>query len=254
MQSNIAVPAERAGLTIGDVYVEVFVVRHQADERAVRSLSRCPGCPDARPDREGRWRSRRPGWAVVACRPRRHDGHHPVAALQDPGLLRALMPQDGPPKKSARLHSEVNWRSSMSKPASRPLDCPSAQAGAKDARVYGVLTGTLDAPHVGYLTETQPVTDKVLAPGGPAEPTSVFRIAPRCETTRCKHFRGNECTLAQRIVEGLAPVVNALPPCQIRPTCRWFHQEGRNACLRCPQVVTDKPSRTAEEKRIADCE
>jgi hypothetical protein len=71
-------------------------------------------------------------------------------------------------------------------------------------------------------------------------------------TSGCRHFKGNACTLAHRIVDGLAPVVNALPPCQIRPTCRWFRQEGRNACLRCPQVITDKPNATAEEKRIAD--
>jgi len=141
---------------------------------------------------------------------------------------------------------------SMSNPDSRPLDCPSAQADGKDARVYGVLTGTPDRPRVGYLTETQPITEKLLALSGPAKPTEVFRIAARCETSGCKHFKANTCTLAQRIVEGLAPVVNALPPCQIRPTCRWFRQEGRNACLRCPQVITDNPNATAEEKRIAD--
>jgi hypothetical protein len=140
----------------------------------------------------------------------------------------------------------------MSKLAVRPLDCPSAQAGAKNARAYGVLTGTAAAPRVGYLTETQPVSEKILALSKPAKPTEVLRIAATCEGRGCKHFKGNACTLAQRIVDGLAPVVNALPPCQIRPTCRWFHQEGRNACLRCPQVITDKPNATAEERRIAD--
>jgi hypothetical protein len=140
----------------------------------------------------------------------------------------------------------------MSNPDSRTLDCPSAQAGAKDARVYGVRTGTPDAPRVGYLTETLPVSEKLLALSGPAKATEVFRIAAPCAMSGCKHFKENACTLVQRIVEGLAPVVNALPPCQIRSTCRWFSQEGRNACLRCPQVITDKPNATAEEKRIAD--
>ena len=54
----------------------------------------------------------------------------------------------------------------MSNPDSRPFDCPSAQAGAEDARVYGVLTGTPDAPRVGYLTETQPVSEELLATSG----------------------------------------------------------------------------------------
>jgi hypothetical protein len=93
----------------------------------------------------------------------------------------------------------------MSNPASGPLDCPSAQAGAKDARVYGVLTGTPDAPRVGYLTETQPVSEKLLALSGPAKPTAILRIAAPCEMSGCKHFKGNACTLAQRIVEGLGP-------------------------------------------------
>jgi hypothetical protein len=104
------------------------------------------------------------------------------------------------------------------------------------------------------LTETLPVSEKLLARSGPAKPTEIFRIAAPCAMTGCKHFEGNACKLAQRIVEGLPSVVNALPPCQIRPTCRWFRQEGRNACLRCPQVITDKPNPTAEEKRIADDE
>lgn len=69
--------------------------------------------------------------------------------------------------------------------------------------------------------------------------TRVFRIAATCEERRCSHFDGTDCGLAKRIVSGLAPVTQALPPCRIRSGCRWFGQEGRDACLRCPQVVTD---------------
>jgi len=36
----------------------------------------------------------------------------------------------------------------------------------------------------------------------------------------------------------LPEVVDSLPVCTIRPQCRWFRQEGRAACLRCPQIVT----------------
>ncbi|NCS45084.1 MAG: nitrogen fixation protein, partial [Microcystis aeruginosa BS11-05] len=34
-------------------------------------------------------------------------------------------------------------------------------------------------------------------------------------------------------------VTDILPPCRIRQNCRWWLQEGKAACLRCPQVVTD---------------
>ena len=61
----------------------------------------------------------------------------------------------------------------MSNLDSQSLDCPSAQAGAKDARVYGVLTGTPDALRVGYLIETQPVSEELLALSGPEKPTTI---------------------------------------------------------------------------------
>ncbi len=35
------------------------------------------------------------------------------------------------------------------------------------------------------------------------------------------------------------PAVDSGPSaCRIRPTCRWFTQEGKAACMRCPQIVT----------------
>jgi hypothetical protein len=42
-----------------------------------------------------------------------------------------------------------------------------------------------------------------------------------------------------RIARYPHPVVKALPVCTIRAECRWFAQEGRAACERCPQVVTE---------------
>jgi hypothetical protein len=142
----------------------------------------------------------------------------------------------------------------MSRESRKEIDCPSAPATAEDARVFGVYTGEPGAHRVGYLTEALPVSEKLLALAGDAEPTKVFRIAGRCDSTGCKHFRDNSCTLAQRIVEGIRPVVNALPACQIRSTCRWFRQEGKAACFRCPLVVTNNPDTSEYEKAIADAE
>lgn len=138
--------------------------------------------------------------------------------------------------------------------ARKEIDCPSAQATADGARVFGVLTGTPEAHRVGYLTETLPVSEKLLALAGPVKPTQLFRIAAPCAGASggCKHFKSNACSLAERIVAGISPVVNALPACQIRSTCRWFRQEGKEACFRCPQVMTDKSNASEYEKQIAD--
>jgi len=140
----------------------------------------------------------------------------------------------------------------MSKESSKQIDCPSAQATEDGARIFGVMTGTPEAHRVGYLTEALPVSEKLLALAGPAKPTQLFRIAAPCANGGCKHFKGNTCSLAQRIVEGVPVVVDALPACQIRSTCRWFRQEGKEACFRCPQVMTDKSNASDYEKQIAD--
>jgi len=140
----------------------------------------------------------------------------------------------------------------MSKESRKQIDCPSAQATAEGARIFGMITGAPDARRVGYLTEAQPVSEKLLSRAGPAKPTQLFRIAAPCANGGCKHFKDRTCSLAQRIVDGLPAVVNALPACQIRSTCRWFRQEGKEACFRCPQLMTDKSNASDYEKQIAD--
>lgn len=130
------------------------------------------------------------------------------------------------------------------------LDCPSVQAETKGARIYGVVMAEGDDRRIGYLTQTVEPTPELMAIAGPVKPTELFRMAAPCAKTACKHFNGG-CTLVQRIVAALPPVVSALPECQIRPTCRWFAEEGREACLRCPQVTTDDPARSDEMLAVA---
>lgn len=131
------------------------------------------------------------------------------------------------------------------------IDCPSAQPGSRTSRVFGVMTGPVSRRRVGYLTSTVEATPDLLAKSGDAKPTQVFRIAAPCAKSACRHFNGT-CSLAQRVVDFLPPVVSALPPCQIRSTCRWYLEQGAEACLRCPQVTTDKADATEGEIRIAD--
>ena len=126
--------------------------------------------------------------------------------------------------------------------ADRALRCPSAQPGMAEPQVLGVASGKSEAPRIAYLNEFLAATPEVLAGAGPVPPTEVFRLAAKCEATQCTHFDGQDCRLASRIVALLDPVVDALPACIIRKTCRWYAQEGRPACLRCPQIVTSAQS------------
>lgn len=116
--------------------------------------------------------------------------------------------------------------------------CPSAQPEMAGSVIFGVVGGTAQEPRVGYLAEPLPATAERLALSAPVVPTEIFRLAAPCAGSACQHFDGATCRLAARTAELLRPVVDALPPCRIRPRCRWWLQEGKEACLRCPQIVT----------------
>jgi hypothetical protein len=131
------------------------------------------------------------------------------------------------------------------------LFCPSAQPEMADAVILGVRGATADSPNLRYLDEPAPVTDGLLALTAPLAPTEVYRFAARCEEGSCVHFDGSDCRLATRIVQILPAVVDTLPACRIRPTCRWFLQEGRPACFRCPDIVTSSDDRSEMMARAA---
>lgn len=132
-----------------------------------------------------------------------------------------------------------------------PLMCPSAQPEMEGSVVLGVLETTSTGQRLAWLEQPQPVTPELLARTGEVDPRHIFRFAARCEENRCVHFNGQDCRLAKRIVQILPVAVDALPPCRLRPTCRWYQQEGRAACLRCPEVVTHLENPTAEMVQAA---
>lgn len=125
-------------------------------------------------------------------------------------------------------------------PSDPSLLCPSAHPDMAGARVFAVVGGTAEEPRATYLDEAVPLTDEVRALARLVDPAEVFRVASPCVQGACQHFDGGEhiCRLARKTA-ALAPVVvERLPRCAIRPTCRWWQQEGVSACRRCPQVAT----------------
>jgi hypothetical protein len=118
------------------------------------------------------------------------------------------------------------------------LLCPSALPEMPEGRLFGVMGGSATEPRLMYLDEPAPVTESLLSLAGPVKPTEVFRVAAPCVESKCCHFDGQDCRLVTRIVQILPSVVDSLPACVIRKECRWFQQEGRPACMRCPQVLT----------------
>jgi hypothetical protein len=106
------------------------------------------------------------------------------------------------------------------------------------AQAIGVVDHTGDVPEVAYLEQPLPVTQELLAMAAPLRPTEVFRFSAQCRPDICGHWSGSSCSLATRIVDLLPVRSLTLPKCHVRNVCRWFSQEGRAACARCPGVVT----------------
>jgi hypothetical protein len=129
--------------------------------------------------------------------------------------------------------------------------CPSARDGMEGGVVLGIV-GEGAGGHLGYVEQLVPASPEVLALAGRAEPSEVFRLAAPCAEGECQHFHGSQCRLATRVARLLPAVVDAVPPCRLRRVCRWWHQEGREACLRCPQVISGQSEPTELLVLVAD--
>jgi hypothetical protein len=133
-----------------------------------------------------------------------------------------------------------------------PPLCPSARPEWDDAMAIGVVGGTAEKPRVRPLQRPLPVTRDLLALANPVEPTEVFRFAATCQCDLCDHYADASCTLAAKVARMVPPAGADLPACDIRPRCRWFRQEGREACLRCPLIVTNEPNPSPLIRLVAD--
>lgn len=131
------------------------------------------------------------------------------------------------------------------------MQCPSGHPDLPDAKVFGIVNAERGGIKVAWLEKPISLTPDLLAMTGDVDPQRVFRIASECQESRCTHFDGKDCNLATRIVQILPAVVDALPPCQLRASCRWYVQEGKPACFRCPQIITHQYEPTTEELRAA---
>ncbi len=129
--------------------------------------------------------------------------------------------------------------------------CPSAQPDMAGAVAFGVIGGSAEEPVASYLKETIPVTPELLRLARPVEPTEVFRFAAPCAESGCQHYSGSHCQLAQKISSGVQTSVQKLPACKIRGHCRWWAEQGRSACFRCPLVVTEHHSAGPELRAAA---
>lgn len=129
--------------------------------------------------------------------------------------------------------------------------CPSAQPEMSGSVIFAIIGGTPQKPRANYLSETRATDASLLRLSEPVSPTEVFRFAAACAESGCQHYDGARCQLVRRTVQALEPVRNSLPACPIRPRCTWWQQEGKDACVRCPQIVTQLYAPTEQMRAVA---
>ena len=133
----------------------------------------------------------------------------------------------------------------------KDLTCPSAPHNLPGAKLLGVVLGEEDAPRVAYLKKKVELKDAVDTEKLDIDPGHAFRFSGKCANSGCGQWKDGGCRLGKDITEKLAPVVQTAPACSIRATCRWFEENGVQACLRCPQVTTRVHKRDARLFAVA---
>ena len=120
-----------------------------------------------------------------------------------------------------------------------PFLCPSTNA-ENAIQVIGVVQ-RVDDQHCGtvaYAAGPVAFTNELRAVTAPVDAAEVLRLAGPCAEQRCAHYANDRCSLGERAVSELPPVVQRAPRCSIRSHCRWYAEQGIAACLRCPGIVT----------------
>jgi hypothetical protein len=132
----------------------------------------------------------------------------------------------------------------MRESTTRPLGtdvvmCPSAPPSS-DAVLLAITKrdGTL-----AYLPRTLPVNDEFVADlSEQSDVDQRFRFAAPCVGSRCAHWRDHQCSIPSMLASDPAlTAASELPRCSIRRSCRWFSQQGAEACRFCPGVVRTEP-------------
>lgn len=109
------------------------------------------------------------------------------------------------------------------------------------AIVVGVFPPSGTGPVLAHAPARDYVTAEMLAALGDTDAATVMRVAIPCMERGCKNFTSADTCGFAKQVAGRKTSTTDLPRCAIRSDCLWWHQEGKEACFRCPSVQS-RPS------------
>lgn len=119
-----------------------------------------------------------------------------------------------------------------------PILCPSSRC-AEDSLLIGIVRADGTVSFVGKPVKVDETFVTEAHRG--RTPESRFRFAQPCKQKGCRQWTGQACGIVQSLVrEGCTESRSeALPECGIRDSCRWFAEEGAEACRLCDLVITE---------------
>jgi hypothetical protein len=116
--------------------------------------------------------------------------------------------------------------------------CPSARM-KEGAVLLGIVQADGRIAFAAHRLEVNQDFVQSALQGRPAEKR--FRFSDVCVQSGCRQWTGERCGVVDQILAA-APADQLsleMPECSIRPQCRWYNQNGWQACRVCPLVVTD---------------
>lgn len=120
--------------------------------------------------------------------------------------------------------------------------CPSTTLDRATALIGLVDRAEHAEGRITYMVDRCDVPRALHDAAGEIDVGTVARLAGPCAQSGCAHHTSGGCTLAERITATLPVVVDRLPTCSIRRTCRWWHDQGAAACHRCPAITSSAPA------------
>jgi hypothetical protein len=122
--------------------------------------------------------------------------------------------------------------------------CPSSSIQL-DANLLGAVN---EDGSVGFFSNPVKVDEEMIASLQKInDPETKFRFSNTCIEKGCNQWKNGACSIIKNVMQNnmeLELVAN-LPNCSIRPTCRWYAQEGSSACSFCPHIITNMMEKEA---------
>lgn len=124
--------------------------------------------------------------------------------------------------------------------------CPS-YVGKAGAQLFGVVNKDGKVQFITPLT----VTEEFL--GLNKDKNSLeqrFRFTGKCVEKGCAQWNNEEskCSLSQKVQDLDTHKNTELSYCPIRDHCRWFFQDGKEACYSCNEVIRNMEEILLQEK------